>query len=188
MIDLLLTESGDIDIETVNRNNKLNISFYVAKYQPQRISFICMPEVPIINTKHQQNINFMIVDTESDDYKSRIVEDIDEIMQAIRMRLKTEYGDVPLSELGSDLWTTRHSIISGKNDSNISIIKGIIEKVVSSVVNGDESFTVDVRFEPSDKFGYFKEHTVKANIDYKGTTLISFTLWLYKKRAICDIV
>ena len=55
MIDLLLTESGDIDIETVNRNNKLNISFYVAKYQPQRISFICMPEVPIINTKHQQN-------------------------------------------------------------------------------------------------------------------------------------
>ena len=159
MIDLLLTDSGDIDIETVNRNNKLNISFYIAKYQPQMISFVCMT-----------------VDMEVDDYKSRIIEDVEEVMQAIKMRLKTEAGDTPLTELGSNLWTTKHSIISGKNDSDISTIKGIVEKVVSSVVNGDENFTVDVRFESSDSSRYFKEHTIKIDIDYKGTTIISFAL------------
>ena len=155
MIDLLLTDSGDIDIETVNRNNKLNISFYIAKYQPQMISFVCMPDTLQTEVKHQQDITFMIVDMEVDDYKSRIIEDVKEVMQAIK---------------------TKHSIISGKNDSDISTIKGIVEKVVSSVVNGDENFTVDVRFESSDSSRYFKEHTIKIDIDYKGTTIISFTL------------
>lgn len=176
MIDLLLTDSGDIDIETVNRNNKLNISFYITKYQPQMISFVCMPDTLQTEVKHQQDITFMIVDMEVDDYKSRIIEDVEEVMQAIKMRLKTEAGDTPLTELGSDLWTTKHSIISGKNDSDISTIKGIVEKVVSSVVNGDENFTVDVRFESSDSSRYFKEHTIKIDIDYKGTTIISFAL------------
>ena len=39
MIDLLLTDSGDIDIETVNRNNKLNISFLNSS-----VVFLCFPK------------------------------------------------------------------------------------------------------------------------------------------------
>ena len=60
MIDLKLTDSGDIDMtEDISDNPKCHISFYIAKYTPQRISFTCIPDD--INSKTEKH-DFQISD------------------------------------------------------------------------------------------------------------------------------
>ena len=60
MIDLKLTDSGDIDMtEDISDNPKCHISFYIAKYTPQRISFTCIPDdINSKTEKHDFQISF----------------------------------------------------------------------------------------------------------------------------------
>ena len=96
MIDLKLTDSGDIDmIEDILDNPKCNISFYIAKYTPQRISFTCIPDnINSKTEKHDFQISLQTKDLDIYTDKSNIVQDIDESMQNKKIRLKNKHEDV----------------------------------------------------------------------------------------------
>lgn len=180
MIDLKLTDSGDLDFGSNSaRYNKCNISFYLAKYAPQRISFTCIPDVEEQVIDHSQSITFYSEKLDLDTDYANIVQDIEESMQNLRIKLKTELGSVLyFTDLGSDLWKTRHQIYYGKNQGNIlEQIKNIVEETIAGCVDLEdtEDVSVDVYYSTTG-VGHFADQTVGIDITYKGTTKLSFIL------------
>lgn len=180
MIDLKLTDSGDLDFNgDSSRYDKCNISFYLAKYAPQRISFTCIPGIDDQTIKHSQSITFNTKKLDLDTDQAYIVQDIEESMQNLRIKLKTELGSVPyFTDLGSSLWKTRHQIYYGKNQGNIlEQIKDIIEETISGCVDLEDTndMSVDVYYSTTGT-GHFADQTVGVDITYKGTTKLSFIL------------
>lgn len=180
MIDFKLTDSGDLDFNTDSaRYDKCNISFYLAKYTPQRISFTCIPDITNQSIKHSQSITFNTKKLDLDTDQANIVQDIEESMQNLRIKLKTELGSVPyFTDLGSELWRTKHQIYYGKNQGNIlEQIRNIVENTISGCVDleDDNDISVDVYYSTTGT-GHFADQTVGIDINYKGTTKLSFTL------------
>lgn len=180
MIDLKLTDSGDIDMtEDMSDHQKCNISFYLAKYMPQRISFTCIPsKTNIKNIKHDFRITFQCVDFDICTDKPYIVQDIDESIQNLRIRLKTELGDVTYNQsLGSELWKTRHETYYGKNEGSIlEKIKSIVEEELVKCVDQKDLDSINIDVSYSTGSGHFACQTIKVDIDIRGYKKISFTL------------
>ena len=180
MIDLKLTDSGDIDMtEDISDNPKCHISFYIAKYTPQRISFTCIPDnINSKTEKHDFQISFQTKDLDIYTDKSSIVQDIDESMQNLKIRLKTELGDVVYNQsLGSELWKTRHGVYYGQNEASIlERIRSIVEEELVKCVDQKYLDNIDIDVSYSTGTGHFACQTVKIDIDIYGYKKISFTL------------
>lgn len=180
MIDLKLTEAGDLDFYGDSaRYDKCNISFYVSKYAPQRISFACIPDVKEKNVKHSQDITFYTKEFDLDTDQASIVQDIEESMQNLRIKLKTELGSVLyFQDLGSNLWQTRHKIYYGKNQGNIiSQIQDIVESAIAGCVDAEDASDVSVNvYYSTTGTGHFADQTVAVDIYYKGIKKLSFTI------------
>lgn len=182
MIDLKITKSGDIDfIDDIQQAQKCNISFYVAKYAPQRISFTCMPDDLASGNNDNENglsITFQSKDIDIYTDQADIVQDFDESMQNLYIRLKTELGDVAYNQsLGSELWKTRHETYYGNNELGIlARIKDIVESEVVKCVDSVDASDISVDAYYINGSGHFACQTVKIYIDIRGYKRISFVL------------
>ena len=180
MIDLKITDSGDIDfLDDIQQNQKCNISFYVAKYTPQRISFTCIPDEFISkNETNGLSITFQSKNINIYNDQADIVQDLDESMQNLYIRLKTELGEVTYNQsLGSELWKTRHETYYGKNESGIlARIRDIVRAELIKCICSADINNVDINVSYLNGSGHFACQTVKINIDIRGYKKISFVL------------
>lgn len=180
MIDLKITDSGDINfLDDIQQNQKCNISFYVAKYMPQRISFTCIPNEFIgKNEKNGLSITFQSRDVNIYTDQADVVQDLDESMQNLYIRLKTELGEVTYNQsFGSELWKTRHETYYGKNESGVlARIMDIVKAELVKCIDSADINNIDVKISYLNGSGHFACQTVKINIDIHGYKEISFVL------------
>lgn len=119
MIDLELTDTGDIAWSSVSSDGRFRLRFTLAEHKGQHIHFLCMPSGKMRNLrkKEGQHIRFRFAET-GEEYKiqSGLVKENQEKLQAMFIALKTELGDVNDEYVGSDFYKVRHNIIANTND------------------------------------------------------------------------
>src|SRR5574344_960007 len=117
VFDFKLTDSGDLDESMALPISKFNLGFHLTNYALQRINFFITVRPGDNNIKtHQQRLSFKFTVPEDYQYKQKNIEDTDEIIQAIRIALKTEIGDTYDYDIGSTLYQTKHTIYKSDED------------------------------------------------------------------------
>lgn len=167
-----MTKTGDIDCSYEKPLFTMKISFVAGAACAQRISFMLFSNRREPLPTGQQRIYFRYDDILGG---RELVPDnkysFDEAIQAIKIKLRTEFGDTPNYDLGSDLYKKLHTIY--KNESSLNSIKSIVTEVVTSFI---PDATVELQYGKGDPNDYFEIQTVLVTIKYDDKVLAEFGL------------
>lgn len=172
MIDIKMTDTGDIDCFYERPLFEMKISFTAGALCAQKISFMLSSTE---NTNHPsglQKIYFRYDDLLGGrEIISENQFDIEEAIQAIKIKLRTEFGDTPNYDLGSDLYKQLHTVY--KSESSLNTIRSIISSVVSEFL---PDATVTLQYGKGSTDDYFSIQTVAVTISYDDSVLAQFDL------------
>ena len=118
MLDLEMTDNGDLAWSSVSSSGDFHLRFALADYKTQHIHFLCRPTSRLQN-KHRkgQRIRFCFAELgEEFKVQTGLVQNEDEQLQALYIALRTELGDVNDDTVGSDFYKEAHHIIAGESD------------------------------------------------------------------------
>ena len=158
MIDLQLDNAGDIQIESTVFHKSFNVSVCISDTSVQKIRFFSDFETKELGEKHQQQIRFYFNNDRNDAEQGKTAHSSGEELQAIRLRLETEMGDLLYNtSFGSNLWKLRHSIITDKENQYqiTSLIKDVVNEIMPEA---------KVKVEINKGIGYFSMGTVAITI------------------------
>jgi hypothetical protein len=116
MIDYELTDIGDIHFEPAVIYPDFKIDFTTNTYNTLCLQFDIRQEYIPVHKNNAFCISFVTSNTPQKQYcDAHILEQLDELMQAIRIQFKTELGEITDRDtLGSNLILTKHLDIRDK--------------------------------------------------------------------------
>lgn len=166
MIDFAINDRGDIMFEPPEKTDKLKISFRVSDSTGLMVSFITVSHNDTINS--QLKIGFMQKHIDNEKSKASLVNNSNQKLQAIRLALQTEYGQLKyLNEFGSKLYSIKHEDLYSK--SNMKLIEAEVLKSVSKIVPGA---VVIAKAEKG--IGNFSSHNVGVYIYHNELLIFKF--------------
>ena len=171
MIDLEMTDNGDIAWSSVPSAGTFHLRFALAEYKTQHIHFFCMPtsKMQKLTPKKGQRIRFCFVEPgEEFKVQSGLVQEQRENLQSLYIALRTELGDVNDSSVGSDFYKMSHAIIA--NTSDLSEIRDKADAVVQQFFPGT---ILEAAYIICPEAGNFKYQSVKFTIKDKDNEVIT---------------
>lgn len=140
MLDFKITNSGDLAFSDEIVSEKITLKFEIAEYP----SFLLTFNTPYKTKNEKREGVTVFFDTNKTpdlNNKFSAIKDYDEIAQAIRIRIRTEFEELERrSSVGSTLLLWKHTII---NDNMINNIKVIIQDILDDIVE-DAKYSVEV--------------------------------------------
>lgn len=171
MIDLEMTENGDINWSSEPSISTFRLRFALSDYKTQHIHFLCMPTSRRQNVppKKGQHIQFRYVE-HGDELKLQtgLVQEQKETLQSLYIALRTELGDVNDDTVGSDFYKVSHKIITESND--LTYIRDRAGEVVQKFFPGT---LLEAEYVICPEAGNFKYQSVKFTIKDKNNEVIA---------------
>lgn len=178
MIDFKLDDSYDISLDPVNNVPRFKLQFSYTENPTFLIQFSVRGERQEITTSLPRfQIVFQTEDlSDKTKYAVSTVTRLNEIVQALQIRLKTELSEIPADEysaFGSELVYTRHQDLV--NETTLSQITQYTIDAIADIL--DDGYTVQSFAEPDDSAGYFYCQHVNVYIyDRTGTEVYRFSI------------
>ena len=169
MIDLELSEKGDIVCDVEQNVSQFKLSFMLSEYKGQVVQFLSIPKKIPQNNGYEISFKYINPKTSSD-LQSKRVENTDEIIQALNVALRTELGDVHDESIGSEIYKNIHNTISSNADTEklCTIISNVVNDYFTNV-------SVTVTFKDDTRAGNFRYQTIVVRIeDSKGKLITEF--------------
>lgn len=117
MFDIKLTDTGDLDLENMSFKDPFRLTFCLAEYKSQRVTFLSAPYNVPLKKNDGQKISFSFISNLDDELKQdKPVEDNEELIQAMRIAFRTEQGDILDDTVGTDFYHNFHSMIRSDAD------------------------------------------------------------------------
>lgn len=168
-MDFAISKSGDLIMEEASGNNRLGISFQITEHPGLCIDFHVLGEA--VRPKNNGLMISFVQGEKSDlTYYAKVIENIDEKIQLIRMALMTELGQLPRRKaFGSRLSAQRHQDIH--DAKNLSIIRSTTEGIVSRFLSNPS-----VVVAPSKGVGNLYFHNVEIRIYEDNMQIFKFQI------------
>lgn len=149
MLDFKITNSGDLAFSDNIISEEITIRFTIAKYPSLIVSFDA-PQRIFNKKKEGLTISFDTNKILNLNDKFATVRSDDEIAQAIRVRVRTELGELKRREnIGSTLLLQKHKKI---DDDMLTNIKKIVQDIVIEVTDSEEYSVEAIREEGAGNF------------------------------------
>ena len=166
-MDFAVSLSGDLILEEQQQSNRLAIEFRIADNPGLVIDFHMLGEPEAAENKGMM-ISFVQGEKSDLTYKGKVIEDIEEKIQLIRLSLMTELGQLPRrTAFGSKLLQQRHQDIH--DVKNLSIIKSTTEEIARKILSNP---TVSVA--PGKGSGNLYFHNVEIRIYEDNIQIFKF--------------
>lgn len=138
LTDFKINDSGDIILDEVTDSAKFKIQFGINKANMFKVSFDCKPiqirEENLIDKFHIQfktaNLNDSLVS-----YKAKMVSDLEETAQLVKMRLRTSEEESGRDSLNSTLQKLKHTMNIDSSDLYAQIETLIANKINDIIDN-----------------------------------------------------
>ena len=170
MLDLEMTDNGDLAWSSVSSSGAFHLRFALADYKTQHIHFLCRP-TSCLQNKHRkgQHIRFCFAEPgEEFKVQTGLVQNEDERLQALYIALRTELGDVNDDTVGSDFYKEAHHIIADAND--LSAIRDKAAEVVERFFPGS---VLEAEYSICPEAKNFKYQSVKFIIKDKNNEVVA---------------
>ena len=169
MFDFTLTEAGDLEYENKAPFAPMHVTFTVAEYPSQHISFLSVPKPIIRPKKNGQHITFRFMPKiQESQLKDVPVQDTAEIVQAMNIEFRTELGDTLNEEIGSNFYRHIHDVVKGEED--MEKIRLAAQNIVNKYFKDAE---VDASYEIHEDAGNFAFQAVVIRIYDSDEALIA---------------
>lgn len=168
-MDFKIGNTGDLVLENKARSSQLEVTFRVSKHPGLEVSFHILNEKKPIKNK---GLKFTFDVTKDSDLSqnAKVIRDIEEKIQLIRITLMTELGElVNKPGLGSLLKLYKHKDIH--SEENLNEIKSTVLKCIEGIL--DEP---SVKAIPQNGAGNLYFHNVSIYIYENKTQIFKFYL------------
>lgn len=169
MIDLELSEKGDIVCDVEQNISQFELSFMLSVYKGQVVQFLSIPNK--LPKDDGYEISFRYIDPKtSSELQNKRIDNTDEIIQALNIALRTELGDVHDESIGSDIYKNIHNTIAGTSDTEklCTAISNVVSNYLTNV-------SVSVEFKDDTRAGNFRYQAIVVQIkDSKGKLVTEF--------------
>lgn len=169
MIDLAISNSGDIAMSEKLTAPKLKLSWRIGDHESLVLSFIVGRNMiePEENTGLELFFN---IEAEEDKKQCDIVHELENIKQQVMMLLRTPREELPLSkEYGSELYLLKHKDIT--SESVVDKVKEIVTEISSRYINNPK---VSVKRAPTDSA--FSSQNLNVYIYDKNIEIYNFNM------------
>lgn len=163
-MDFAIDNKGDLVFSKTKEFDGLNINFRIAEQKGLQLNFI-FTDMQTERPSADFELNFEFVKKKNKYYKAEIFDTIKQKSQEIRIKLRTERGEIRRrEELGSKLYAIKHEELY--NNNNIRLIENmVIEALEGAIPN------MEVIAKPEKGIGNFYAQNVGVYI-YSDEMLI----------------
>lgn len=169
MIDLAISNSGDIAMSEKLTAPELKLSWRIGDYESLILSFIIGRNM--IDPEENTGLElFFTIGKEEDKKQCDIAHDIENIRQQVMMLLRTPREELPLSkEYGSDLYLLKHKDIT--SESVVDKVKEIVTEISSRYIKNPK---ILVKRTPTDSA--FSSQNLNVYIYDKNVEIYNFNM------------
>lgn len=170
MIDFALTDKGDLILDEQPMLVKFRLDFRLAQLPGFKLKFFQAPYQDVVKNNHFKITFDVKAHSDVAKYRAALAEDIEEAVQQVKIRLRTELTELPQRQtVGSQLRLMKHERLN--NTLNLSRIRQMTIDAVSSIVAN-----VEVVAKAEAGIGHFYCQNVNIYIYSDGILFYKFSL------------